>query len=279
MKPKIFLSHNKKDKEFIKQMADALRPARIDVWYDDWEIPPGASLRTKIFEEGIPGCDMFFVYLTEHSINSNWVKQELDAAFVTELQDKGGFLALYVNKDEIRDQLPLDLRSRRIPAINEENLSESLLELVALAWETFSKKQVYRVLNENRIEKLELEKQVLEKNLEIEKIKSKETNDYSTIIKKLSEKIYETRDKEKISLLQLFSNFRRDLLRGCMPETIHNRTLGYIDCSTGHSGTSSIFDNLMLYSVIKFDNVKYYMTDLGKNLILEMEKQEGTSKK
>ena len=124
MAPKIFLSHNKNDKDFIKQLAVALRPARIEVWFDDWEIPPGASLRTRIFEEGIPGCDMFFVYLTEHSINSNWVKQELDAAFVTELEGKGGFLALFVNNDEVRDKLSLDLRSRRIPAINEDNFSE-----------------------------------------------------------------------------------------------------------------------------------------------------------
>jgi hypothetical protein len=93
MKPKIFLSHNKKDKDFIKKLANSLRTGRINVWYDDWEIPPGASLRAKIFEEGIPGCDLFFVYLTENSINSKWVKQELDAAFVTELEGKGGFYA------------------------------------------------------------------------------------------------------------------------------------------------------------------------------------------
>ena len=181
MKPKIFLSHNKNDKDFIKLLADELRPARIDVWYDDWEIPPGASLRGKIFEEGIPKCDLFFVYLTENSIDSKWVRQELDAAFVTELEGKGGFLALYVNNDEIRDQLPLDLRSRRIPAINEKNFSKSILELVALAWETSSRKQIDRVRNEYRIEKLELEKKFLEKELEFEKLLSESKEGNSTV--------------------------------------------------------------------------------------------------
>jgi hypothetical protein len=101
--------------------------------------------------------------VTCFSINSSWVKQELDAAFVTELENRGGFLSLFVDKDEIRDQFPLDLRSRKIPAINEDNFSESLLELVALAWETFSKKQVNRVQDNTRIGMLELEKKVLEK--------------------------------------------------------------------------------------------------------------------
>ena len=61
-KPKVFLSHSKKDQDFIKQLALDLRSARIDVWYDDWEIPPGASLRSKIFEDGISECDLFFIY-------------------------------------------------------------------------------------------------------------------------------------------------------------------------------------------------------------------------
>jgi hypothetical protein len=59
MKPRVFLSHSKKDRECIERIAADLRSARIDVWYDDWEIPPGSSLRAKIFEEGIPECDLF----------------------------------------------------------------------------------------------------------------------------------------------------------------------------------------------------------------------------
>lgn len=140
MRPRIFLSHSKKDQEFIKKLANDLKPARVEVWYDDWEIPPGASLRAKIFEEGIQGCDLFFVYLTESAVHSTWVQQELDAAFVTELETRGGFLALYVDSDKTREGLSLDLRSRRIPVINQQNYSERLLELVALAWDSFAKR-------------------------------------------------------------------------------------------------------------------------------------------
>jgi len=49
MKPKIFLSHTKKDKDFIYKLANDLRNVQIDVWVDEWEIPLGESIRRKIF--------------------------------------------------------------------------------------------------------------------------------------------------------------------------------------------------------------------------------------
>jgi hypothetical protein len=286
MKPKIFLSHNKKDKDFIKQLADALRLARIDVWFDDWEIPAGASLRTKIFEEGIPGCDLFFVYLTENSINSSWVKQELDAAFVTELEDKGGFLALFVNNDEIRDQLPLDLRSRRIPTINHDNISESLLELVALAWETFSEKQVKRVKDNTRIGTLELEKKVLEKELEIEKLKSKATQDYSPIIQALESTIYED-SENNVSLAQTFYELRKKFARGIFETEIDEGLSNFIDVDSQDEFYKDVIANLVLHRLVIFnknvrmhpyhsgDDKEYELTDLGKNILFELEKNYG----
>jgi hypothetical protein len=60
------LSHSKQDSQFIESLANQLRTARIDVWYDEWEIPPGESIRRKIFDDGIPNCHVFFVYLTEN---------------------------------------------------------------------------------------------------------------------------------------------------------------------------------------------------------------------
>lgn len=209
MKPRVFLSHSKEDKAFIKQLAEALRPARIDVWYDDWEIPPGASLRTKIFEEGLPGCDLFFVYLTSHSAASRWVKQELDAAFVNELEEQGGFLCLYVDSDQTRDALPLDLRSRRIPTLTKENLHERLLELTALAWETFSRSQVRRAKSENRIQILELEKRVLELELANEKLSAGAMSDVDAMIEHLQEK----------DLLKNFSEYATSLSGGASLRT------------------------------------------------------------
>ena len=135
MKPRVFLSHSKVDRNFIEKMAEDLRPGRIDVWYDDWEIPAGASLREKIFSEGIGRCDLFFVYLTNASVQSKWVREEIDVALLTAMEKEGTFLALYVDSDNTRDLLRDDLQIRRIPTINQKNYTFRLLELVSRAWE------------------------------------------------------------------------------------------------------------------------------------------------
>jgi hypothetical protein len=61
MKPKIFLSHSKKDKVIIEKVASDIRHCGIDVWYDEWEIPPGESIRKKIskMEYHIATCSLF----------------------------------------------------------------------------------------------------------------------------------------------------------------------------------------------------------------------------
>ena len=97
-----------------------MRYCGIDVWYDEWEIPPGESLRKKIFEEGITTCDVFFVYLTLNSISSIWVQKELDSALVHEIETKDGFLLLFVDKDSSREKLSIDLKALNIPVFNEK---------------------------------------------------------------------------------------------------------------------------------------------------------------
>ena len=71
-RPRVFLSHSKRDRAFIERLASDLRLALIDVWYDDWEIPPGDSLRRRILSEGIPESDLFFIYITDNSLSSYW---------------------------------------------------------------------------------------------------------------------------------------------------------------------------------------------------------------
>lgn len=161
MKPKIFLSHSKKDKQFIEKIAADLRCCGIDVWYDDWEIPVGDSIRKKIFEEGIPNCDAFFVYLTDHSVGSYWVQKELDSAVFKESEEKHSSLIVFVDRDETRTKLSYDLKALSIPAF-QDNYVISLAKLISKAWQAFHKKMLKEKLKESEMEKLVVEKEKFE---------------------------------------------------------------------------------------------------------------------
>lgn len=140
MKPKVFLSHSKKDRIFIEKVANDLKKCGIESWYDDWEIQPGESIRNKIFKEGISSCDLFFTYLTKHSISSSWVIKELDAAFTHELKLGSNFTILFVDEDQSRELLPIDLRSLNIPAFNKEKYEIPFGKLIHYACKEYYKK-------------------------------------------------------------------------------------------------------------------------------------------
>ena len=77
-KTSIFLSHNKEDKTFVRQLAEDLGRAGIIAWLDEAEIKPGDSIIEKI-EEGLHGSKYLAVILSPSSVNSSWVKRELRA--------------------------------------------------------------------------------------------------------------------------------------------------------------------------------------------------------
>lgn len=158
MKPKVFLSHSKKDKTFIEKIANDLRSCGIDVWYDEWEIPPGESIRKKIFEDGIVSCDLFFVYLTKNSIPSYWVQKELDGALIHEIETRNSFLILFVDKDDSRNDLSLDLKALNIPSFNNDNYLIPFGNIISRTWNAYSKNQIKQKQKDNKIQILELEK-------------------------------------------------------------------------------------------------------------------------
>lgn len=57
-----------------KPLAEGLVERGIPVWYDNWEIGYGDSLRRKM-EQGLGDCTHFIVLLTATSIGKPWVKR------------------------------------------------------------------------------------------------------------------------------------------------------------------------------------------------------------
>lgn len=83
----IFLSHNSKDKPFVRKLANDLRRQGFYVWVDEAEIKLGDSLIEKI-REGLDRVEYVGVVLSSNSVNSEWVKKEIDIAMNQEIEGK-----------------------------------------------------------------------------------------------------------------------------------------------------------------------------------------------
>ena len=97
---KVFISHDSRDKErFVDNFARKLMENGIDVWYDKWELGFGDSLM-KIFED-IPDCDVFISVISGNSIESKWVKEESDSAFIRKIEKDMRFIPVVLMEDGI----------------------------------------------------------------------------------------------------------------------------------------------------------------------------------
>lgn len=100
-KKKVFLSYSHEDKDFAQSIANKLNESGIKVWWDEWEISAGDSIIQKIFSEGLSEADFFLILLSNASVNSNWVKQELDHAIIKKIEGVTRIIPLIKEKCDI----------------------------------------------------------------------------------------------------------------------------------------------------------------------------------
>lgn len=81
----VFISHSSKDKPLIRQLANDLKAEGVDVWLDERKILVGDSISEKI-GQGLAESDFFIIAISDNSINSEWVKKELNNAIVKEIE-------------------------------------------------------------------------------------------------------------------------------------------------------------------------------------------------
>ncbi len=82
-----FLSHSSKDKTFVRQLAADLTRNNITVWLDEQRIKVGDSIADKV-SQGLAESDYFLVALSDDSVQSEWVKKEMNQALITEIEEK-----------------------------------------------------------------------------------------------------------------------------------------------------------------------------------------------
>ncbi|ROS29585.1 TIR domain-containing protein [Rathayibacter sp. PhB127] len=107
-----FVSHASEDKKYVKNLVDTLLRYQIKVWYDDYEIDVGDSIRTKI-NEGLTQSDYGVVVFSHNFFKKKWPKKELASLDI--LLEEGRLLpVLYeITIDEVRayDALSSDIKA------------------------------------------------------------------------------------------------------------------------------------------------------------------------
>jgi hypothetical protein len=106
----VFVSHATEDKEsLVGPLAHALRAEGLRVWYDEFELRVGMSLRRSI-DAGLAGSRFGVVVLSDAFFKKAWANYELDGLVTREMASGGAQLILplwhRVTKDEVMSYSP-----------------------------------------------------------------------------------------------------------------------------------------------------------------------------
>ncbi|MBY5904167.1 glycosyltransferase [Rhizobium leguminosarum] len=71
----VFLSHSSKDKAIVRSLAEGLRSAGLQVWFDEWEMQPGDAIFTKL-EEGLEHSRVLALCMSANAFASDWAELE-----------------------------------------------------------------------------------------------------------------------------------------------------------------------------------------------------------
>lgn len=122
----VFISHATPDKEdFVRPLATALQELNVRVWYDEFELELGDSLRRSI-DKGLINSRFGIVVLSTSFFKRNWTQYELDGFVNREMNGLKVILPIWhkVSKDEV------------------QNFSPSLADKVALNTSIYSIKEI-----------------------------------------------------------------------------------------------------------------------------------------
>ncbi len=124
--PKVFISHSAIDADWARSFAEALKSRGVSVWFDEFDVPPGESLREGL-ESGLRGSDVFVALLDPEYPDKPNLFFELGAAI-----GMGKRVVPIVPKGLDPRSLPLDVRLRRYlvrnsPEQTAEELSNALV--------------------------------------------------------------------------------------------------------------------------------------------------------
>lgn len=118
--PRAFISHDTRDKDvLVRNLASKLSSMLCPVWYDEYSLIPGQSLRESI-ERGLKTCPKCIVILSKNFFsNPGWTKREFDTIYTREIVDGKRVMIpvwLDVTKEEVYEYSPILLDTIGIKA-------------------------------------------------------------------------------------------------------------------------------------------------------------------
>lgn len=104
----VFISHATEDKEsVVRPLAEALISQGLQVWYDEFELKIGDSLRRKI-DYGLANSRVGLVVLSQKFISKGWTNYELDGIVTRAVSGEQILLPIWhnISKQEVVDYSP-----------------------------------------------------------------------------------------------------------------------------------------------------------------------------
>ena len=104
----VFISHASEDKdEFVKPLVEALQNAEYKVWYDEFTLKIGDSLRRSI-DSGLKNSKYGIVIFSNAFFSKNWTQYEVDGLVTREMEGHKVILPIWhmVSKTQVYEFSP-----------------------------------------------------------------------------------------------------------------------------------------------------------------------------
>ncbi|EHQ91691.1 DUF1883 domain-containing protein [Desulfosporosinus youngiae] len=130
----VFISHASEDKDdIVRPLAHSLKDYGLKVWYDEFELKIGDSLRRKI-DKGLANSRFGIVVLSRNFIGKGWANYELDGIITRAVSGEQVILPIWHNitKKEVIDYSPsLADKLARNTAINTvDEIAQEIADLI-----------------------------------------------------------------------------------------------------------------------------------------------------
>jgi hypothetical protein len=130
----VFISHASEDKEdLVRPLANSLREGGLKVWYDEFELKIGDSLRRKI-DAGLAKSKFGVVVLSRSFFGKGWTNYELDGLVTRAVTGEQILLPIWhdITKQEVIDYSPslADKVARSTGTHTVEEIAAEIIEVI-----------------------------------------------------------------------------------------------------------------------------------------------------